>query len=139
MDEGKKHKLNVMVHAVSAPAMLAAVEGGRAEAGAHAALRLADARPMRQGGGDAGVEVLSSAGFGVPVFGVFNKDNIPTFRDGKPVAGRDHRRRGTGTRGGVEGGERADALGRGSDLRVRHRHGLSAARRASSTNCERSA
>ena len=28
--------------------------------------------------------MLSTIGFGVPVFGVFNKDNKPTFRDGKP-------------------------------------------------------
>jgi imidazolonepropionase-like amidohydrolase len=40
----------------------------------------ADAKVVK----DAGVEQLSTTGFGVPVFGVFNKDNIPTFRDGKP-------------------------------------------------------
>ena len=33
---------------------------------------------------DAGIPMLSTIGFGVPVFGVFNKDNKPTFRDGKP-------------------------------------------------------
>ena len=38
----------------------------------------ADARKVAA----AGVETLSTAGFGLPVFGVFNKDNIPTFRDG---------------------------------------------------------
>ena len=28
--------------------------------------------------------MLSTAGFGLPVFGVFNKNNVPTFRDGSP-------------------------------------------------------
>jgi imidazolonepropionase-like amidohydrolase len=38
----------------------------------------ADAKVVK----DAGVEMLSCIGFGVPVFGVFNDDNVPTFRDG---------------------------------------------------------
>jgi imidazolonepropionase-like amidohydrolase len=36
---------------------------------------------------DSGIEMLSTIGFGVPVFGVFNKENKPTFRDGKPWPG----------------------------------------------------
>ena len=28
--------------------------------------------------------VLSTIGFGVPAFGVFNNSNVPTFRDGRP-------------------------------------------------------
>jgi len=40
----------------------------------------ADARVVK----DAGIEMLSTIGFGVPVFGVFNQQNVPTFRDGKP-------------------------------------------------------
>ena len=32
----------------------------------------------------AGIENLSTVGFAVPVFGVFNDDNVPTFRDGSP-------------------------------------------------------
>ena len=83
VDEGKKHNLNVMVHAVSPKAMLAAVRVG-AQKLVHTPhfgwLTDADARAVK----DAGVEQLSTTGFGVPVFGVFNKDNIPTFRDGKP-------------------------------------------------------
>ena len=43
-------------------------------------LSIEDARKVAA----AGVETLSTIGFGVPVFGVFNKDNVPTFRDGKP-------------------------------------------------------
>jgi imidazolonepropionase-like amidohydrolase len=83
VDEAKKHNLNTMVHAVSPKAMLEAVRVG-AQKLVHTPhfgwLSDADARTVR----DAGVEVLSCAGFGVPVFGVFNKDNKPTFRDGKP-------------------------------------------------------
>ena len=41
-------------------------------------LSIEDARKVAA----AGVETLSTIGFGVPVFGVFNKDNVPTFRDG---------------------------------------------------------
>lgn len=83
VDEGKKHNLNVMVHAVSPKAMLAAVKAG-AQKLVHTPhfgwLTEADAKVVR----DAGVEVLSCAGFGVPVFGVYNQNNVPTFRDGKP-------------------------------------------------------
>ena len=83
VDEGRKHKLDTMVHAVSPKAMLAAVKVG-AQKLVHTPhfgwLAEADARAVK----DAGVEVLSCAGFGVPVFGVFNSTNTPTFRDGKP-------------------------------------------------------
>ena len=83
VDEGKKHNLDVMVHAVSPKAMLAAVRVG-AQKLVHTPhfgwLTDADAKVVK----DAGVEQLSTTGFGVPVFGVFNQDNIPTFRDGKP-------------------------------------------------------
>lgn len=83
VDEAKQHKLDTMVHAVSPKAMLAAVKAG-AQKLVHTPhfgwLTEQDARVVR----DAGVEVLSCAGFGVPVFGVFNKENKPTFRDGKP-------------------------------------------------------
>ena len=81
VDEGKKYKLDTMVHAVSVPAMLAALDAG-AQKLVHTPhgswLSEADARKVAA----AGVETLSTAGFGLPVFGVFNKDNIPTFRDG---------------------------------------------------------
>lgn len=82
VDEGKKHNLDVMVHAVSPKAMLAAVHAG-AQKLVHTPhfgwLTEADVKVVK----DAGVEQLSTTAFGVPVFGVFNKDNIPTFRDGK--------------------------------------------------------
>jgi imidazolonepropionase-like amidohydrolase len=83
VEEARKHNLDVMVHAVSPAAMLAAVKAG-ARRLVHTPhngwLTEADARVVR----DAGIEVLSTIGFGVPVFGVFNKDNMPTFRDGTP-------------------------------------------------------
>jgi imidazolonepropionase-like amidohydrolase len=83
IDEAKKHKLDVMVHAVSVPAMLAALDAGATKLvhTPHGSwLSLEDARKVAA----AGVETLSTIGFGVPVFGVFNKDNVPTFRDGSP-------------------------------------------------------
>ena len=83
VDEGRKHTLDVMVHAVSPKATVAAVKAG-AQKLVHTPhfgwLTDVEARMIR----DAGVEVLSCAGFGVPVFGVFNQNNVPTFRDGKP-------------------------------------------------------
>ena len=67
--------------AVSVPAMLAAVKAGVPKL-VHTPhfqwMTDADAQVAR----DAGVQVLSCAGFGAPVFGVFNKDNVGTFRDG---------------------------------------------------------
>ena len=83
VDEAKKHNLEVMVHAVSPKAMIAAVKAG-AQKLVHTPhggwVTAEEARFVR----DAGVEMLSCAGFGVPVFGVFNQENKPTFRDGKP-------------------------------------------------------
>jgi imidazolonepropionase-like amidohydrolase len=83
VDEARKNKLDVMVHAVSVPAMLAALDAGAPKL-VHTPhggwLSIEDARKVAA----AGVETLSTIGFGVPVFGVFNKDNVPTFRDGSP-------------------------------------------------------
>jgi imidazolonepropionase-like amidohydrolase len=85
-DEATRHDLDVMVHAVSPAAMVAAVKSGATKL-VHTPhfgwLTEADAQVVR----DAGVEVLSCIGFGVPVFGVHNDDNVPTFRDGNPWPG----------------------------------------------------
>jgi imidazolonepropionase-like amidohydrolase len=73
----------VMVHAVSVPAMLTAVELGTTKLvhTPHGSwLSEADAKKVAA----AGIETLSTAGFGLPVFGVFNTNNVPTFRDGSP-------------------------------------------------------
>jgi imidazolonepropionase-like amidohydrolase len=82
-DEARRHQINLMVHAVSPKAMVAAVKAGSTKlvhTPHNGYLTREEARLVR----DAGIENLSTIGFGVPVFGVFNKDNIPTFRDGKP-------------------------------------------------------
>ena len=81
VDEAEQHGIDVMVHAVSPAAMLASVD-----AGVHKLVHTPhfgwltedDARRVAE----AGIENLSTVGFGVPVFGVYNDDNVPTFRDG---------------------------------------------------------
>lgn len=83
LDEAKKVGVNVQVHAVSSPAMMAAVE-----AGAPLLVHLpnkdwvsrADAEKLAA----SGTKILMTIGFGAPVFGVFADDNEPRFRDGKP-------------------------------------------------------
>lgn len=83
IDEGKKFGVPVQIHAVSPSAMLAAVRDGGTEL-IHTPhfgwLTDEDAQTVK----DAGAVVSSCTGFGAPVFDVFNHDNIPTFRDGKP-------------------------------------------------------
>jgi imidazolonepropionase-like amidohydrolase len=82
-DEAKKLNRHVMVHAVSPKAMLAAVKAGATKL-VHTPhngwLTTEEAMVVK----NAGIEVLSCIGFGVPVFGVHNQENKPTFRDGKP-------------------------------------------------------
>lgn len=83
VDEARKHGLDVMVHAVTVPAMIAAVEAGAAKLvhTPHGSFMTeSEARLVAE----AGIENLSTVGFAVPVFGVFNDDNVPTFRDGSP-------------------------------------------------------
>jgi imidazolonepropionase-like amidohydrolase len=82
-DESKKQNLGLMVHAVSPKAMVAAVKAGATKL-VHTPhggwVTKEEAKFVK----DSGIEMLSTIGFGVPVFGVFNKENKPTFRDGKP-------------------------------------------------------
>ena len=83
LDEAKKVGVTVQVHAVSSPAMMAAVN-----AGVPLLVHLpnkdwvskADAEKLAA----AGTKILMTIGFGAPVFGVFADDNEPRFRDGKP-------------------------------------------------------
>lgn len=80
-DEGKKAGVMVTVHATSIQAIMASLRAGvpRLVHTPHFSwLTDADATAVK----NAGVQVLSCAGFGAPVFGVFNQNNIPTFRDG---------------------------------------------------------
>jgi len=83
VDEARKHDLDVMVHAVTAPAMIAAIEAGAAKL-VHTPHDSFLTNEQAKMVADAGIENLSTVGFAAPVFGVFNDDNVPTFRDGSP-------------------------------------------------------
>jgi imidazolonepropionase-like amidohydrolase len=83
VDEARKHGLDVMVHAVTAPAMLAAIDAGAAKL-VHTPHDSFLTNEQAKRVADAGIENLSTVGFAVPVFNVFNQDNVPTFRDGSP-------------------------------------------------------
>jgi imidazolonepropionase-like amidohydrolase len=83
VEEARRHDLDVMVHAVTAPAMIAAVEAGAAKL-VHTPHDSFLTNEQARLVADAGVENLSTVGFAVPVFDVFNQDNVPTFRDGSP-------------------------------------------------------
>ena len=83
VDESKKVGVQVMVHAVSPQAMLAAIDAGvplLVHTPHFGWLTNEDAKKVAA----AGIKNLSTIGFGVPVFGVFADDNKPRFRDGKP-------------------------------------------------------
>ncbi len=83
VDEGHMVGLQVMVHAVNVPAMIAAVEAGAAKlvhTPHNSFMTPEDARMVA----DAGIENLSTVGFAVPLFDVYNNDNVPTFRNGAP-------------------------------------------------------
>jgi imidazolonepropionase-like amidohydrolase len=83
VDEARKHDLDVMVHAVTAPAMIAAIEAGAAKL-VHTPHDSFLTNEQAKMVADAGIENLSTVGFAVPLFDVFNDDNVPTFRDGSP-------------------------------------------------------
>jgi len=81
IDEGKKVGVDVAVHASSVVAMRAAVKIGVPKL-VHTPhfqwMSDADAQLVKA----AGAQVSSCTGFGAPVFNVFNRENVPTFRDG---------------------------------------------------------
>lgn len=82
VDEAKKVGMMVQVHAVSAESTMAAIDAG-VPLLVHTTnknfLTRDNARKMAM----SGVKVLTTVGFGSPVFGVFADDNVPRFRDGK--------------------------------------------------------
>jgi imidazolonepropionase-like amidohydrolase len=102
VDEGAKAGVQVNVHAVSTPAMVAAVDAG---------IRRLVHLPNKDfmGYDDAakiagsGAIVLDTVSFGAPIIGVFSKDDTPRFRTGliwpDSIAGanRDEKGRATGT------------------------------------------
>jgi imidazolonepropionase-like amidohydrolase len=82
VDESKKAGALVMVHAVSPQAMIAAVDAGvplLVHTPHFGWVSDEEARKVAA----AGVLNLSTTAFGVPLFDVFCRDNVPTFRDGK--------------------------------------------------------
>ena len=83
VDEGHRVGLEVMVHAANVPAMVAAVEAGAAKL-VHTPHNSFMTPEHAQMVADAGIENLSTVGFAVPLFDVYNNDNEPTFRNGAP-------------------------------------------------------
>ena len=83
VDEGKKAGVQVQVHSVSSSALVAGID-----AGVKLFVQLPNKNFVSKEEGkqlaDAGAKILTTTGFGPPVFGVFADDNKPRFRDGKP-------------------------------------------------------
>jgi imidazolonepropionase-like amidohydrolase len=82
LDEAEKVGVMVQVHAVSTPAMMAAVDAG-VPLLVHLPNKdwtsVEDAKKVAA----SGTKILATIGFAAPVFGVFADDNTPRFRDGK--------------------------------------------------------
>jgi len=83
LDEAKKAGVMVQVHAVSSKAMIAAVDAG-VPLLVHLPNKDWVSKEDAKKVAAAGTKVLGTVSFGSPVFGVFEKDNKPRFRDGKP-------------------------------------------------------
>jgi len=83
VDESKKAGVMVQVHAVSSPAMVAAVDAG-VPLLVHLPNKDWVSKEDAKKVAAAGVKVLGTVSFGSPVFGVFSNDNKARFRDGKP-------------------------------------------------------
>jgi imidazolonepropionase-like amidohydrolase len=83
VDEGRKAGVMVQVHAVSTPAMMAAVDAG-VRLLVHLPNKDFTSKEDAKKLAESGTKVLATIGFGAPVFGVFADDNLPRFRDGKP-------------------------------------------------------
>jgi len=83
VDEAKKAGVMVQVHAVSSSAMVAGVEAG-ARLLVHLPNKDWVSREDAKKLAASGTKILTTSGFGAPVFGVFANDNNPRFRDGKP-------------------------------------------------------
>jgi len=83
VDEAKKAGIFVQVHAVSTPAMIAAIDAG-VKLLVHLPnkdfMSKDDAKKLAA----SGARILGTVGFGTPVFGVFADDNNARFRDGRP-------------------------------------------------------
>ena len=83
VDEGAKAGVQINVHAVSTPAMVAAVDAGIRRL-VHLPNKDFTSHEAAQKVAKSGAIALGTVGFGAPIFGVFANDNNPRFRDGKP-------------------------------------------------------
>jgi imidazolonepropionase-like amidohydrolase len=83
VDEGKKAGVFVQVHSVSPSALMAGVDAG-VKLFVHLPNKGFVSKEEAKKLADAGASILTTTGFGPPVFGVFADDNKPRFRDGKP-------------------------------------------------------
>ena len=83
VDEAKKAGVFVQVHSVSASALMAGVDAG-ARLFVHLPNKNFVSKEEAKKLADSGSKILTTTGFGPPVFGVFADDNKPRFRDGKP-------------------------------------------------------
>jgi imidazolonepropionase-like amidohydrolase len=102
VEEGQKDGVEILVHAVSTPAMVAV-----SEAGVHHEVHLPNKDFMSYDDAariaSSGTYVLDTVSFGAPIIDVFQQDNQPRFRTGlnwpESIAGanRDEQGRATGT------------------------------------------
>ena len=83
VDEAAKAGVQVNVHAVSTPAMVAAVDAGVRRL-VHLPNKDFTDHDSAAKLAKTGTIALGTVGFGAPIFGVFANDNNPRFRDGKP-------------------------------------------------------
>lgn len=81
VDEAAKHDVTVQVHAVSTPAMVAAVNAGVRRL-VHLPNKDFVDRDAAELLAATDTLILATIGFGAPVFGVFADDNVARFRDG---------------------------------------------------------
>lgn len=83
VDEGAKAGVVVQVHAVSAAAMMAAID-----AGVRRLVHVPNKDWVTKANAErltaSGTKILATIGFGAPIFGVFADDNVARFRDGRP-------------------------------------------------------
>ena len=83
VDEGRKTGVQVQVHSVSSSALVAGIDAG-VKLFVHLPNKNFVSKEEAKKLADAGAKILTTTGFGPPVFGVFADDNKPRFRDGKP-------------------------------------------------------
>jgi imidazolonepropionase-like amidohydrolase len=81
VDEAARNNVTVQVHAVSTPAMVAAVKAGVRRL-VHLPNKDFVDRDAAQLLADTDTLILATIGFGAPIFGVFADDNEARFRDG---------------------------------------------------------